>query len=314
MTPPIPALPAATDAASASATAAASGAAAYSDLNALSALKASTSAPQTLHAVAQQVDALFLQMMLKSMREASADVGDPESNEMGMYEDLFDKQVALTMSQHQDLGLGALLLRQQGAAAATGGAPSSASTAGVAAPTGVASNAGVTAPGTAQDEQSPGQFVASVLPAIRAAADALGVNPLGMLAQAALESGWGRRMARTANGASSLNLFGVKADDAWVGARATAATVEFSDGVATPRRTAFRAYGSIAESVGDFARLVGTSPRYRDAIAAGADAQAYVQGIAKSGYATDPEYAAKLTAMLQSTTFRQAVAASGVRL
>jgi flagellar protein FlgJ len=152
------------------------------------------------------------------------------------------------------------------------------------------------------------------LPAIRAAAATLGVNPLGMLAQAALESGWGRRMPRTANGVSSHNLFGIKADEAWAGARATAATVEFSDGVATPRRTAFRAYGSVLESVGDFAKLVGTSPRYRGAIAAGADAQGYVEGIGNSGYATDPDYAAKLTAMLRSSTFRQAIAASGVRL
>jgi flagellar protein FlgJ len=306
MTPLITPPTASGAAASAPAATAGSGAVAYSDLNALSALKVNTSSPQTLHAVAQQVDALFLQMMLKSMREASADVGDPESNEMGMYQDLFDKQIALTMSQHQDLGLGALLLRQQGSAGAAP-APTAAT---------ASATAGVATTANATDAQvpSPGEFVAAVLPAIRVAADALGVNPLGMLAQAALESGWGRRMPRTANGASSLNLFGIKADDAWQGARATAATVEFSGGVATPRRTAFRAYGSIAQSVGDFAKLVGTSPRYREAIAAGSDARAYVQGIGKSGYATDPEYATKLTAMLQSDSFRQAIVASGVRL
>jgi flagellar protein FlgJ len=290
---------------------AAPGAAAYSDLNALSALKTNTDSPQTLHAVAQQVDALFLQMMLKSMRDASSDFGDPESNEMGMYQDLFDKQVSLSMSQHQDLGLGAMLMRQQNATAATPATPVA-----TGAPAAAAPSAGAAAPtaAAAAEATSPSQFVAAVLPAIRTAASALGVNPLGMLAQAALESGWGRRMPRTANGASSLNVFGIKADDAWAGARATAQTVEFSDGVATPRRTAFRAYGSIAQSVGDFAKLVGTSPRYRDAIAAGADPQAYAQGIGKSGYATDPEYASKLTAMLQSSTFRQAIAANGVRL
>jgi flagellar protein FlgJ len=287
----------------------------YSDLNALSALKTQPNSPQTLQAVAQQVDALFLQMMLKSMREAGADLGDSESNEMGMYQDMFDKQIALTMSQHQDLSVGTLLMRGQGAAA-TGATASSASGASAAtaltAPTAQTSAASSAA--SEEEATSPGQFVAAVLPAIRAAAATLGVNPLGMLAQAALESGWGRRMPRTANGVSSLNLFGIKADEAWAGARATAATVEFSDGVATPRRTAFRAYGSVLESVGDFAKLVGTSPRYRDAIAAGADAQGYVEGIGNSGYATDPDYAAKLTAMLRSSTFRQAIAASGVRL
>ena len=73
----------------------------YTDNNGLAALKANSGSPQALHAVAQQVDALFLQMMLKSMRDASAEVGEPDSNELGMYQDMFDKQIALTMSQHQ---------------------------------------------------------------------------------------------------------------------------------------------------------------------------------------------------------------------
>ncbi len=125
--------------------------------------------------------------------------------------------------------------------------------------------------------QTPAEFVNRVMPTIRRAAGALGVNPLGMLAQAALESGWGQRMARTADGSPSLNLFGIKAGEEWTGARATADTVEFSNGVATPRRTAFRAYGSIEESVNDFANLLKNSPRYREAVAAGADAQAYIR-------------------------------------
>ena len=75
--------------------------------------------------------------------------------------------------------------------------------------------------------------------------------------------------------------------------------MEFSNGVATPRRTAFRAYGSIEESVNDFANLLKNSPRYRDAVAAGSDAQAYIDGIGKSGYATDPDYANKLNQILE---------------
>jgi flagellar protein FlgJ len=342
MTQPIQSQPASTAAASAPSAAGPSAtpaAATYSNLNALSALKADPKSPQALHAVAQQVDAMFLQMMLKSMHEASADVGEPESNAMGMYQDLFDKQIALSMSQHDDLGLGTMLMRQQIAAAAPGTAAGD--TASPRAATGRALSAAppaaagsvpaatVSAPGatggvpaatkdgalpTAALAPSPREFVAAVLPAIRAAASALGVNPLGMLAQAALESGWGQRMARSADGTSSLNVFGIKADDAWTGARATAATVEFSGGVATPRRAAFRAYGSIAQSVGDYAKLVSNSPRYRDAIAAGGDAHAYVASIGKSGYATDPAYAAKLTAMLQSNTFRKALTGSGLAL
>ena len=121
-----------------------------------------------------------------------------------------------------------------------------------------------------------------------------------MLAQAALETGWGQRMPRTADGSPSLNLFGVKAGDSWLGARAVADTVEISGGVATQRRTAFRAYGSIEDSVADFANLLANSPRYREAVAAGGSAQSYVASIAKSGYATDPEYGNKLNQLLNS--------------
>src|ERR1700730_3460841 len=96
----------------------------YSDPNGLAALKKDPNSPQALRAVAQQVDALFLQMMLKSMRDASAAVGESDSNEMGMYQDMFDKQIALTLSQHQGLGLGSLLTRQLGATSlATGPTP-----------------------------------------------------------------------------------------------------------------------------------------------------------------------------------------------
>src|ERR1700681_1558282 len=95
----------------------------YSDPNGLAALKKDPNSPAALHAVAQQVDALFLQMMLKSMRDANAAAGEGDSNEMGMYQDMFDKQIALIMSQHQDLGLGSLLTRQMAARAAAGATP-----------------------------------------------------------------------------------------------------------------------------------------------------------------------------------------------
>ena len=266
----------------------------YTDINGLAALKKDPSSPQTISAVAEQVEALFLQMMLKSMRDASAS-DDPDSNEMGMYQDMFDKQVALSISQHQDLGIGALLKRQLRGKTAPA-APKSASAAAPAVPAGAYAEA-----------PTPAEFVNRVLPTIRRAASALGLNPLGLLAQAALESGWGQRMARTADGSPSFNLFGVKAGEEWAGNRATADTVEFSNGIATARRTAFRAYGSIEESVNDFASLLQNSPRYRDAVAAGGDTQAYLEGIGKSGYATDPEYANKLSQILNGSTLRAAL-------
>jgi flagellar protein FlgJ len=283
----------------------------YTDLSGLAALKKDANSPQAIRAVAQQVDALFLQMMLKSMRDASTDGGQSESNEMGMYYDMFDKQIALTLSQHQGLGLGALVTRQMAAAAAAAAAPATPAPATSAAPARPQTDSNAAPATSATMLQSATQFVSEVLPTIRSAAQALGVSPLGMLAQAALETGWGKRMPRTADGSPSLNMFGIKADENWDGARASASTVEFSGGVATQRHTAFRAYGSIEESVSDFANLLQSSPRYRNAVATGANAQAYINSIGKSGYATDPEYGNKLNEILNGSTLRLALINSG---
>jgi peptidoglycan hydrolase FlgJ len=255
----------------------------YTDVKGLAALKRDPNSPEAISAVAQQVEALFLQMMLKSMRDATS-AEETNSNEMGMYQDMFDKQVALSISQHADLGIGRLLKRQ------LAGKPAPA------------------APKSTSGLPTASEFVHRMLPPIRRAASALGVDPMGMLAQAALETGWGQRMPRNADGSLSHNMFGIKAGDEWTGARASADTMEVTNGVATPRRTMFRAYGSIEESVNDFASLLKNSPRYRDVIAAGGNAAAYIAGMGKSGYATDPEYANKLNQILHSDTLQSALA------
>jgi len=300
----------------------------YTDLSGLAALKKDSSSPQALHAIAQQVDALFLQMMLKSMRDAGGQQGEGDSNEMSMYHDMFDKQIALTLSQHQELGLGSLVTRQMRAAAAAkpldaasssappgvqagGGAGASGASAGVA---GAAVQPAATAAPPTSMLQTASQFVSRVLPSITRAAASLGVSPLGMLAQAALESGWGQRTARTADGTSSHNMFGIKADENWGGARAGAGTVEFSGGVATQRHAAFRAYDSIEDSVSDFANLLKGSPRYRNTLSAGGNAQGYINSIGQAGYATDPAYANKLSDVLNGSTLRLALNNSGVKL
>jgi peptidoglycan hydrolase FlgJ len=270
----------------------------YTDVKGLAALKRDPNSPEAISAVAKQVEALFLQMMLKSMRDATS-AEETNSNEMGMYQDMFDKQVALSISQHTDLGIGRLLKRQLAGKPAPG-APKL--TSGV--PT-----ASTSAAAPAATLQTPAEFVHRMLPPIRRAASALGVDPMGMLAQAALETGWGQRMPRNADGSLSHNMFGIKAGDEWKGARASADTVEVTNGVATPRRTTFRAYGSIEESVNDFASLLKNSPRYRDVLTAGGNAGAYIAGIGKSGYATDPEYANKLNQILHSDTLQSAMAA-----
>jgi peptidoglycan hydrolase FlgJ len=262
-----------------------SAASTYTDINGLEALKRDPNSPEAVSAVAQQVEAMFLQMMLKSMREASA-ADNPDSNEMGMYEDMFDKQVALSISQHTDIGIGRLLKRQLNGK-------------------GVSPSKGLTlGRPSASIGYTPADFINKMLPSVRRAANSLGVNPEALLAQAALETGWGQRMPRNADGSSSNNMFGIKAGEEWGGSRAAADTMEVVNGVATPRRTTFRAYGSIEESVNDFAKLLANSPRYKEALAAGGDAQAYIAGIGKSGYATDPDYANKLNQILGSGTIQ----------
>ena len=266
-----------------------SAASTYTDVTGLEALKRDPNSPQAINAVAQQVEALFLQMMLKSMRDASA-ADATDSNEMGMYQDMFDKQVALSISQHADLGIGRLLKRS------LEGRPASGSPLKI---------------GSAETPMahSPAEFVNRLMPSIRRAAAALGVDPKGMLAQAALETGWGQRMPRNADGSPSHNLFGIKAGDEWTGPKAAADTMEVQNGVAVQRRASFRAYGSIEESVNDFANLLKNSPRYREVLAAGGNAEGYVDSIAKSGYATDPEYGNKLNQILRSDTLQSAVGA-----
>ena len=271
----------------------------YTDVKGLAALKRDPNSPEAISAVAKQVEALFLQMMLKSMRDATS-AEETNSNEMGMYQDMFDKQVALSISQHADLGISRLLKRQLAGKPAPAGLKSTS-----AVPT--ASASAPAAP--AAFAQTPAEFVHRMLPPIRRAASALGLDPMGMLAQAALETGWGQRMPRNADGSLSHNMFGIKAGDEWAGARASADTLEVTNGVATPRRTTFRAYGSIEESVNDFASLLKNSPRYRDVIAAGGNAGAYIASMGKSGYATDPEYGNKLSQILHSDTLQSALAA-----
>lgn len=260
----------------------------YTNVNGLEALKRDPNSPEAIKAVAQQVEAMFLQMMLKSMRDATSD-SDPDGNEMGMYHDMFDKQVALTISQHADIGIGRILKKQLEQRAGAG------------------ATSGITMGGAAKTSSlghTPAEFIGKLLPSVRRAASNLGLNPEALLAQAALETGWGQRMPKNADGSSSNNLFGIKAGDDWQGPRAAADSMEVVNGVATRKRSQFRAYGSIEDSVQDFAKLLANSPRYKEALAAGSDTAAYIAGIGNSGYATDPEYASKLSQIMDGGTIQ----------
>ncbi|TYT26299.1 flagellar assembly peptidoglycan hydrolase FlgJ [Luteimonas viscosa] len=161
------------------------------------------------------------------------------------------------------------------------------------------------------DASSPEAFVQSIWPQAQKAAAELGVPARALVAQAALETGWGRRFAGREN-TSSLNLFGIKATGGWQGERMSARTHEFVGGKRVDERADFRAYGSVAESFADYTRLIGRD-RYAAARGTGDDVHRFASALQKAGYATDPSYAAKITAIANGATLNRALAAMPAR-
>ena len=262
----------------------------------------------TLRQVASQFEALFMQMMLKSMRDASPGEDLFGSEQGNFYRDLYDQQLSLQLAKQEGTGLTEMLVRQLGGRQSQA-ADSQSSTPGQGLNTdrlhalmAAGKSAGTSAPPDAT------HFVQSLWPHAERAAQALGIAPEAIASVAALETGWGSSIPRLPDGSSSYNLFGIKADAGWSGARVSAPTVEYANGVAQAQPASFRAYGSLAESVDDFANFLQTNPRYRTALAAGGNPQALVQALAQAGYATDPAYAGKLKGVLNGTAMRSALA------
>lgn len=145
---------------------------------------------------------------------------------------------------------------------------------------------------TSPDQQA---FLASIAPWAKEAADKLGVAPELVSAHAALESGWGQRPLRNADGSSTYNLFGIKANAGWRGNVAESATTEYVGGAALKTSARFRAYPDQASAFRDYAQMLIDNPRFHGVLGAGNNAHAFAAGLAKGGYATDPAYAAKLS-------------------
>jgi len=143
-------------------------------------------------------------------------------------------------------------------------------------------------------------FLRAIWPAAQAAGQALGVDPRNIVAQAALETGWGRAVPADPAGRTSFNLFGIKAGSQWTGASVGVRTLEFSGGVPSARVEKFRAYFSTADSFQDYVSLLRGNPRYSAALNTGADTQAFASALQRGGYSTDPAYASKLTAIAQN--------------
>lgn len=153
---------------------------------------------------------------------------------------------------------------------------------------------------------SPEAFVEHLRPIAEKFARELGVDPNVLLAQSALETGWGKKMIRGANGEASYNLFGIKAHNSWPGERVNVSTLEFRDGAMHREVASFRAYQSYEESFADYVQLMQSQPRYAPALQQGADASAYTEQLQRAGYATDPDYAEKIQSVMRSPSLTQA--------
>jgi flagellar protein FlgJ len=268
----------------------------YADFHGMAALRKDAKAkdPSALEMAAKQFESLFTQMMLKGMR--STTFGDPmfDSSETKFYQDMFDSQLAVKMSETGGMGLADMLIKQL---SSTGQAPTVEGATdkpqGLTMPTPAATTSGV-----AVDERQ--KFIAALQPHAERAGRELGVDPQALLAQAALETGWGRSLPRDAQGNASFNLFGIKATRHWEGGSVTASTQEFEQGIPVSRHEQFRAYDSAAASFEDYVATLKNNPRYAAALGTGGDVAAFASALQKGGYATDPQYAAKLVAVAGS--------------
>jgi flagellar protein FlgJ len=285
----------------------------FADPQGLNALRNGAKAqdPAALKEAAKQFESLFTQMLLKSMREANKAFGQSlfGNDQTEFYEDLFDQQLAVHLSKGRGLGLADMLVRQL--QQATGDRPQATAEGSGLGARGLRESARETASSlqpSAFSLQPDGvvpsklDFIRQMRPYAEAAARELGVDANALLAQAALETGWGKSIPRTANGECSFNLFGIKAGSQWSGRTVNVPTLEFEDGIPVRKVERFRAYESPAECFRDYARLIGNSVRYSNAKGAGADVAAFAAALQDGGYATDPNYARKLVAVAEQVS------------
>ncbi len=314
-------------------------------------LKAVQRSPEAIKGVAKQFEALFLQMMLKSMRDTQLGDGLFDSDQGKMYRDLFDKQIALKMSSKGSFGMAQLIERQL--TQMTSGKVTSASSinplmlngrsSSLTSDNNKLSSLQIPTRFRAQVKQqvdnilkannlnsdgsrispalnkttdinnlkqaptyaTPLEFAKAIWTEVKVAAKKLGVSPVAMLAQTALETGWGKHVARNKDGSSSFNLFGIKAGSVWGGKQTTAETSEYSAGKKMKLMAGFRSYQNSAQSVADYSNLLQSNKRFSNVLKNGKSVAGFATAMQNSGYATDPQYAKKIMSIANGPTFRK---------
>lgn len=292
---------------------------------------------QALESIAKQFESVFLGMMMKSMREANSAFEDKEmsgSNEMKFYQQMFDQQLTLSLS-NQGIGIADAMVRQlsQGMSveapvtepddmdfsqyimdlkavleSESGLVSKRADDVSLDSPpaqgdqkqreSSVPASLQAEEPAEAITIRSLEDFKRHLLPLAEKAAEVLGVDARFLLSQAALETGWGKHMIKDQAGRNSYNLFGIKASQSWDGNTAVVSTLEYQDGIPKREKASFRAYGSYEESFRDYVSFIKNQDRYQSAVKSASDPEAYVNELQRAGYATDPKYAEKIRSIV----------------
>lgn len=291
------------------------------DANSLNDLRqlSKQNSPDALKETAKQFEALLMGMMLKSMRQASPQDGVFDNEQSRMYTSMLDQQLSQTMAS-KGMGLADILTRQL---SNTVTAPQSLEEqiAKLASPS-TSANASAAVVGLQPSIQAYQKTVDAVigakksnsslpshvqafrdqlLPHAEVASKATGIPAKFMLAQAALESGWGRKQITGVDGTTSHNLFGIKATGGWKGRVVEVPTTEYVNGVPQRQLEKFRAYDSYADSFKDYASLMRNNPRYENVLTNASDAKGFAQGLQRAGYATDPHYADKVMRIINTS-------------
>lgn len=273
-------------------------------------LDAKQNSPEALKVAARQFEAVFMNMLLKSMRETTSQDGLFDSEQTRMYTSMLDQQLSQSMAS-RGIGLADVMVRQLSRAVTDAVDPAAEAQAfplnadralPLDAPPAAQTAAPAAAPAASSGGDVPahvGDFVQRMLPHAQSASAATGIPAHFMVGQAALETGWGRQAIRGADGADSHNLFGIKAGAGWKGRTVDIVTTEYVNGQPVRQVDTFRAYDSYADAFRDYADLLRGNARYQSVIAQGGDAAGFAQGLQQAGYATDPAYARKLAGVIR---------------
>lgn len=315
-----------------------------------------TDADSGIQATARQLEGVFLNMMLKTMREANgvfAEGSYLSGGDSDQYRQMYDQQLSQTLASGRGIGLASMIVRQmqameKNAASEQGDASEDIKHYDVSAYRERAIPALLrrelselervtleeevqkeppemqvfAAPGpvSAQRQsptaswQSPAEFVEAILPHAQRAARELNVDPMAIVAQAALETGWGRHVMRDEQGEQSFNLFGIKAHRTWEGDTVKKKTLEYRNGIAAQEYASFRSYSSLASAFDDYVKFLKENPRYENVFNANADAKQWGYALQEAGYATDPNYGNKIAQLMESDIIQTKFQATSTRL